>query len=264
MTTDQVTTDQVTTEQMTLAKARGARWLPSRRLATLASAARFIDDVGFAVLFPADRAEVPSLYEAVAGPDAQAWATGMGDTESLIWEWKDALPSAGHAWSGKLVHRRACVVSPELLALLYQGAGDLDDHRDIDLPPESHRIADALLHGPLPTSALRELIGDRGRYDRGITELHRRLLVTSAGTAPQRSGWPATLVDLTCRVFEVGGRGDRTEAARRFLATVIEARPADLAKAFAWPLPVARAEFAGLVATGTAHATPAGDHRLHG
>src|SRR5882724_10939857 len=94
-----------------LADARLARWVPSRRLTTIAAAGRFVDDVGFAVLFPADGVDVPSLYEAVAGPDARAWADGMGPAESLIWGWKDALPAAGRAWSGKLVHRRASVIS---------------------------------------------------------------------------------------------------------------------------------------------------------
>jgi hypothetical protein len=250
------------TDDLMLARSRGARWLPSPRLGTLEAAARFIDDIGFAVLFPADRVEVPSLFEAVADPDAVAWEQGMGVAESKVWTWKDALPAAGYAWSGKLLHRRASLVSPALLVSLYQGQGDLDDHRGFELPPESHRIAAALLHGPLPSSALRELVGDRKGYGLGITELHRRLLVTSAGTVEQRGGWPATLVDLTCRVFDVGGGGDRAEATRRFIATVIEAKPSTLAKAFGWALPMARAELAGLVATGEAQLTPAGKHRL--
>jgi hypothetical protein len=235
---------------------------PSPRVGTLEEAARFIEDVGFAVLFPADRVAVPSLFEAVADPDAVAWAQGMGVAESMVWTWKDALPAAGYAWSGKLLHRRASLLSPALLASLYQGHGDLDDHRGFELPPDSHRIAEALLHGPLPSSALRELVGDRKRYGPGITELHRNLLVTSAGIVEQRGGWPATLVDLTCRVFDVGGGGDRAEATRRFIATAIEANPADLAKAFGWPLSVAKAEFTNLAATGEAQLTPAGKHRL--
>ncbi len=247
--------------ELALARLRGDAWLPTRRLTTLKAAARFIDGIGFAVLFPADRVAVPSLYEAVAGPDTVAWEHGMGDAESTIWTWKDALPAAGHAWSGKLLHRRASVVSPALLASLYPGDGELDDHQAFDLPAESHRIAEALLHGPLPTSALRELIGDRNRYDRGITELHRSLLVTSAGILEQRTGWPATLVDLTCRVFDVGGTSDRAEATRRFLATVVEAKPADLSKAFAWPLPVAKNELAKLAASGEARPTGEGTYR---
>jgi hypothetical protein len=247
-----------------LARSRGARWLPSPRLSTLEAAARFIEDIGFVVLFPADRVAVPSLFEAVADSDAVAWAQGMGVAESMVWTWKDALPAAGYAWSGKLLHRRASLVSPTLLASLYQGHGDLDDHLGFELPPESHRVAAALLHGPLPSSALRELVGDRKRYGLGITELHRSLLVTSAGIVEQRGGWPATLVDLTCRVFDVGGSGDRAEATRRFLATVFEANPAGLAKAFGWPLPVAKAELASLLAAGEAQLTAAGNHRLVG
>jgi hypothetical protein len=239
-------------DAVALAHARERMWLPKRRLTTLMAAAKYIDNVGFAVLFPADRVAVPSLYDAVAGPDTIAWEHGMGEAESTIWTWKDALPAAGDAWSGKLLHRRASLVSPGLLATLYHGHGELDDHRGFELPPESHRIADALLHGPLPTSALRELIGDRTRYERGIIELYRRLLVTSAGILEQRTGWPATLIDLSCRVFDVGGTGDRATATRRFLATAIEAKPADLSKAFAWPLPIAKAELAKLADSGDA------------
>ena len=252
----------VSNDDLVLARSRGNRWLPSPRVGTLEAAARFIDDIGFAVLFPADRVEVPSLFEAVADPDVVAWAQGMGVAESMVWTWKDALPAARYAWSGKLLHRRASLVSPALLASLYQGQGDLDDHRGFELPPDSHRIAEALLHGPLPSSALRELVGDRKRYGLGMTELHRSLLVTSAGIVEQRGGWPAKLVDLTCRVFDVGRGGDRGEATRRFLTTVIEANPAGLAKAFGWPLAMAKAELANLVATGEARLTPAGNHRL--
>jgi hypothetical protein len=41
----------------------------------------------------------------------------------------------------------------------------------MDLPDEAHRIAEALLPGLLPTAALREVAGDRGRYDRAMAAL---------------------------------------------------------------------------------------------
>lgn len=235
-------------DDLDLARARGRRWLPARRLASLAAATRFIDNVGFALLFPAEGVVAPSLYEAVAGPDAIAWSGGMGEAESTCWTWKDALPLAGAAWSGKFLFRRASLLSPALLGLLYPGDGDLDDHRRCDLGREAHRIADALLTGPLPSSALRELVGDRNRYDRAIAELHRQLLVTAAGVHEQRSGWPATVIDLTARRFEVGGGPDRVEAAGVFLGTVLAARPAQLARAFGWDAASARAALDALVA----------------
>ena len=85
-----------------------------------------------------------------------------------------------------------------------------------------------------------------------MKELNRALLVTSGGVEPQRSGWPASLVELTCRVFDVGGGLDRAYAARRFLTTVSAATARDLVRAYGWSLAVAREELAALAAAGDA------------
>ncbi len=201
---------------------------------------------GFALLFPAAGIDAPSLYEAIAGPDETPWADGMGEFESKVWTWKDALPAAGLAWGGKLLYRRACVIAPELLNALYPGRGEPDDHLGFDLSPDAHRIADALMPGPLTASALREIVGVRSRYERGMGELHRHLLVGSAGVREQKAGWPVTVIDLTCRLFDVGGGFDRPFATQIFLRTMVEATPGQLARAFGWPLSVAKAELAAL------------------
>jgi hypothetical protein len=61
---------------------------------------------------------------------------------------------------------------------LYPGAGELTDHAALDLPDDAHRIAEALLTGPLPTAALREVVGERSRYDRAMSALHCRRSAT--------------------------------------------------------------------------------------
>jgi len=240
-----------------LAGARGERWLPVAWLGSIEDAAGFVEDVGFALLFPGDRPIAPSLWEAVAGPDATPFADGMGAAESLVWTWKDQLPEAGYAWSGRLVHGRASLLSPRLLAALYPGRGEPDDDRAFDLPPEAHRIAEALRGGPVPSSALRGLVGHRGHYDRAIRELQRRLLVTSAGVRRQRSGWPAVLLQLTSERFEVGAT-DRRYATARVLETMIETTPAEVARVYQWPTTAARAALDDHVAAGLAVHTPAG------
>ena len=254
-------------EHDAVARARGDRWVPARRVRTLQAAARFVDRHGFALLFPTERPTAPSLWEAVAGADAEPFATGMNQPEQMVWTWKDALPEAGLAWSGKFVHKRASLLSPRLLAALYPGAGEPDDHRADHvahhLDPDAHRIADALVPGPVPTRALRELVGDRGRYERAIRQLQGLLLVTSAGVSEQRSGWPAVLMDLTCRRFDVGGARDHAYATARFLDTMVEATPRDLVRAFGWPPDAARARLEDLVGAGRAIRT-AGRYRPRG
>jgi hypothetical protein len=213
---------------------------------TLDQAGVFVDRVGFAVLFPTERVTAPSLWEAVAGPDEVPFAAGMGPAEQQVWAWKNELPRVGAAWYGKFVHQRASLLSPALLAALYPGAGEPTDHAALDLGESAHRIAEALLTGPLPTAVLREVVGDRGRYDRAMSALQRHLLVTSAGVQQYRTGWPATLVDLTCRLFDVGAGPDHGYAAARFVDTMIETTPAELARAFGWRIGTARERLAAL------------------
>ena len=229
-----------------LARARGEFWLPDPLLATVDEAGAFVDRVGFAVLFPAERISTPSLWEAVAGPDEIPFASGMGAAEERVWTWKDELPRIGVAWCGKFIHRRASLLSPGLLNALYVGAGEPTDHAAMDLPDDAHRICEALVTGPLPTAALREIVGDRGRYDKAMYILHRHLLVTAAGVDTRGTGWPATVVDLTCRLFDVGGGPAYGYAAARFAETMIETTPAELARSFGWPIDRARQQLAAL------------------
>jgi hypothetical protein len=244
--------DVVSDDDLSRREARGARWLPTSAVSTIEEAGRFVADLGLTLLFPAERIEAPSLWEAVAGEDAEPFASGMGAAESMVWEWKDELPHQGLAWYGKFLYRRGSLLSPSLLAALYPGRGEADDHRSFELSIQAYSVAEALQAGPLTTTALRQLVGGRSRYERGIGELQRSLLVTSAGVAKQRSGWPAGVVELTCRLFDVGGGPDRGYAVARFLETMLWTTPRDVSRAYGWPVATAREELDHLVAAGSA------------
>ncbi len=236
-----------------LGPARARRWWVSgRRVRSLDRAASFVADVGFALLFPSERVLVPSLWEAVAAEDAEPFATGMDADEERVWTWKDELPRRRLAWYGNYVAGRGSFLSPTLLRHLYAGAGLPDDHVRLDLSPTAHDIADALAAGPLTSAALRALVGDRNRYQRGATELQRALLVTNAGVEEKASGWPSSVLDLTCRRFQVGGTADHAAAAAVFVDVVLDTSAAELARAFRWPLSHARATLAQLEDTGHA------------
>ncbi len=231
-----------------LGAARARRWwVRGRRIRSIERAATFIDDVGFALLFPSERLLVPTLWEAVAGEDAEPFATGMDADEQRVWSWKDELPRRGLAWYGGFVGGRGSFLSPGLLQLLYPGDGTEDDHQSLDLSPTAHEIALALVDGPLPSATLRVLVGDRNRYQRAATELQRSLIVTTAGVVEQSSGWPSSVLDLTCRRFEVGSGRDPAAAADRFLDVILQARAADLSRALRWTVPEARQTLDALV-----------------
>jgi hypothetical protein len=244
-----------------LGRARGRRWWVSgRRVGSLTRAAAFVDDVGFALLFPTAKVVAPSLWEAVAGDAVEPFASGMGENEQKVWTWKDELPRRGYAWYGAFVGGRGSFLSPALLAALYPGQGEIDDDEALPLSPVAHEIAGALAGQPLPSDAVRALVGDRSRYQRAVLELQRNLLITTAGVRENRTGWPSALLDLTCRRFDVGARGDHDLAARRFLQTMLEATPPELGRVFGWPVAQARSRLDTLVRAGSASST--GDRYL--
>src|SRR5581483_2783418 len=104
----------------------------------------------------------------------------------------------------------------------------------LDLSDAAHEIARALAVDPVPSAALRQLVGDRNVYQRAISELQRRLLVTNAGVHEQSTGWPSAMLMLTCNRFEVGDGQDLDGAAERIVDTMIATTPADLNRAFGW------------------------------
>jgi hypothetical protein len=176
----------------------------------------------------------------------------MGSHEQRVWSWKDELPRSGLAWYGNFVAGRGSFLSPSLLRWLYPASGGTDDHTDLDLSPTAHEIATALAEGPVPSARLRALIGDRSRYQRAALELQRQLLVTTAGVQEQSSGWPTTVLDLTCRRFDVGGAEDHMAAAELFVGVVLDASARDLALTFRWPLGKARGHLDRLAASARA------------
>ena len=221
--------------------ARASRWwIRGRRIGSIERAAAFIEDVGFALLFTTPKMMAPTLWEAVAGEDAEPFATGMGVGEQKVWTWKDELPRRGLAWYGTFLAGRGSLLSPKLLNGLYTGAGGVDDHESLELSSAAHEIARALAGGPVPSAELRRMVGDRYRYQRGVAELQRHLLVTSAGVQQNPTGWPSVLLELTCERFDVGSGADDTYSARRFLDTMVVAAPADLSRAFHWSAARAR------------------------
>jgi hypothetical protein len=216
-------------------------------ITTLRQAATFIRRVELALLFPARGVDLPSLWEEVAGPGRRMAEDGWGQDEDRVWAWKDELPRRGLAWYGPFARGRKSFVSPALLAELYPGAGRLDDHRRLDLSADAHRIADVLeAGGATPQSAVRIATGLDGksgktRFDKAMTELGRNLLVTRCGIYEGDSGWPAAVLELTPRVFEVGPSPDPAAALARLRRALPGAAPGELARALGWPVARVRA-----------------------
>jgi hypothetical protein len=243
--------------------ARAKRWWKTgRRIASLERAAAFVDDVGFALLFPKAGVALPSLWEAASDREIRDLGREWGPDAERIWGWKDELPQEGLAWYGRFLRGHPSFLSPALLVDLYPRAGRPDDFEDAGLSPTAYRIARMLLKsGALPTGAIREALdveGRRGneRFSGAVTELGRALVVTNFGVEDEGAGWPSATLELTARAFKITRRRDpargRLRAAETFLGTVVVAKPGELGATFGWPAKEARAAMDELVAAGIA------------
>lgn len=247
-----------------LERARARRWwLSKRKVASLQRAAAFVDDVGFALLFPNKGVALPCLYDVASDKPLFSPAGDWGPDADRVWGWKDELPRRGLAWYGRFVRGRPSLLAPSLLADLYPRAGRPDDFEDADLSPPAHRIARILLRsGPQSTGALREALDVEGKrandaFYRTIAELGRALVITHFGVEDEGAGWPVPVLELTPRAFRIPPRRGETaerrlSAADRYLDTMLVAAPHELGNAFGWGAAAARRTLEDLVERGRA------------
>jgi hypothetical protein len=209
-------------------------WQMGRPIRSIGRAGAFVDDVGFALLFPTAAAALPWLYEAASqqplplsemvwGPACAAGVGLQGRTApqgpGLV---RSALP------------RRASFLSPGLLVDCYPRVGARDDFRQAPLGEEARRVAETLLaSGPLPAAVLRQAVGLQGRrggarFSAAVVGLGRALVCTSFSTEQVGAGWPRVVLELTARAFDLDGReadevARRRRVGRRFLDTMLVA-----------------------------------------
>src|SRR5439155_16232594 len=177
------------------------------------SAARWVDGVGIAALFPGSDLVLPSLWEAIAGSRDVDWAIRDENTGKYVsftpemnrcWSWKDELPERGLACAGKHLGRWSALVAPRLLGPLYAltgRPGSPGDFRDAGLGGLELELAEAVLaEGPSTAPELRALVGaDQRPVDAAVLRLQRALVLTNSGLVAQEQGWGAIAVDLVAR-----------------------------------------------------------------
>ncbi len=210
------------------------RW--PKRVATTAEAVRFLNAVGFCLLFPLENLPLPSLYFACARREPTGWDRYC----LLIWKWKDELGRRRLAFYSKYFKGRGTFISlrllPHFLALESSAYGP----HDYDRAYAAGRIsADACTlwqalaeHGPLATLELRHACkfdttaGNR-RFKKAALQLSRLLLVFHSGAEQETDSWASNRFELTARAFPAA-----IAAARKIFAP--EARRVLVAKYLEW------------------------------
>lgn len=226
---------------------------PERRLRTVEEARTFVNEVGFCHFWPIKGAELPNLFHAIAGR-VRPVPMEHGDPDiSKCWGWKDGALDKRWWYYGKLLRRRATLVSLDLLPSFYacsENYGDLDDYlqeyADGLMTAEAKAIYEALLeHGPLDTIRLRREAhmsanSAKSRFGRALVELQVGLKVLPIGVAEAGAWRYAFLYELLPRWFpdvpEQARQIGRAEARRalvlRYLDNVVAADRKMIGKVF--------------------------------
>jgi hypothetical protein len=221
------------------------------RVKTAVDAVRFIDAVGFCMLFPVKNVPLPSLYYAVA----KRQPTGWDKYCQLIWHWKDELPRKRRAFYGKYFRGRGSFLSlkflPHFLALhaTHASADAADDFYAAGrIPHDAREIWQALAkHGPLPTLELRhackmETQAGNKRFKKAMLELQGLLIVTHSGVEQETEAWASNRFELVARAFPkqiaqaatISPEQARIAIATKYRAIYPAAPPAQMARLFGW------------------------------
>ena len=225
----------------------------TRRVRTIRDAALFIESVGFCLLFASTQSiELPSLFEAVKGR-RDAHIEDWDADSDRVWTWKNELPADRRAYYGKaLAGGKPVLVSLKMLPYLYAVAAPQDPEEDYAagrLSLDAKRVVDALrVSGPTPVQALRRAAGydrpdDGRRYHRALDDLQRAMVILPVGATLERGAWMSQIYDLVPRWFprsvtraaRVDVDQARRALVRRYVQTVVAAKPAMIARVFGWP-----------------------------
>jgi hypothetical protein len=229
------------------------RRTPERRLRTVEDARAFVEEVGFCHFWPIKGVETPNLFHAIAGRVRPVPMEHDDPDISKCWGWKDSSLDKKWWYYGKLLRRRATLVSLADLPYFYalsENYGSLNDYLQVYadglMSAEARAIYEALLeHGPLDTVRLRREArmsakSAKSRFDRALVELQVGLKVLPVGVAEAGAWRYAFIYEIVQRHFPelpaqarpIGRAEARRAVMLRHLDNVVAADRKMIAKVF--------------------------------
>jgi len=154
----------------------------------------FLDEVGMCLLFACRDIPLPKLYDCAA--DDVNW-----------WSWKDVLQERKLAYNGRLVRRKATLVSMQLLPAFYavylSGGGYTifeEEYYWGKLGQLANEVAESLdRNGPTPVDVLRAKVVPSGkehtrRFHSALLELQSKFKIVTVGLKDK--SWGVRILDL--------------------------------------------------------------------
>lgn len=212
---------------------------PERRLRTVADARTFVEEVGFCHFWPIKGIETPNLFHAIAGRARPVPMEHADPDLSKCWGWKDGALGKKWWYYGKLLRRRATLVSLDYLPYFYALSGNfgeltdyLAEYEDGKMTAEARAIYEALLeNGPLDTVRLRRearmsAASAKPRFERALVELQVGLKVLPIGVAAAGAWNYAFVYEILPRHFpdvpRQARRIRRSQARRKLVSKYLD------------------------------------------
>ncbi len=224
-----------------------------KRLFSQAEARKFVDERGFIYFWPVKGIELPSLWAAVAGD--RPVADAHDDPGHVTWGWKDnALPK--RIWYyGKILHRRATIISLELAPYFYALTDNYgspeEDHliayQEGRLTLAAKNIYEALLaQGPVDSITLRKAArmtsAKESEWNRALEDLQMDFKILPVGVAEAGAWKYAFTYQITARHYPeimeqaraISESGARTKLLACYFDSVGASQARDVNKLFGW------------------------------
>jgi hypothetical protein len=247
---------------------------PKDRVKTKEEAVRFVNDRGFIYFWPIRGILLPSLWGAVAGdrpvPDEH------DDPGHISWDWKDSLLGK-HVWYyGKILRKRATIISlevaPYFYALTENYGSPEEDYLTIyeqgRMTQEAKAVYEALLeHSPMDTINLRKSAhlsshDSSSRFERALADLQADFKIMPVAVVDAGSWHYSFAYDIVPRhepsIAEnaryLGELDARHKILEFYFRSLGAARMQDIVKLFGWKLvdvqqALQRLEQSGLIVT---------------
>ena len=234
-------------------RARTFRLLPSNRISNSGGALDFVNERGFVYFWPISGIDLPSLWMAVAGE--RSVADDHDDPGHVTWGWKDeALPKK--IWYyGKILRRKATIISLEVAPYFYALSENYGSpEEDYLLAYEEGRLTQAarqlyetlLDKGSLDTISLRKeahlLNAKESVFNRALEDLQKDFKILPVGIAEVGAWRYAYRYDLTSHHFPdlleqarpIGEAEARQKLVGLYFGSVGAAQLRDVTRLFGW------------------------------
>ena len=226
---------------------------PSKPLSTPAQALRFVEARGFIYFWPISGIDLPSLWTAVAGD--RPVADAHDDPGHVTWGWKDGALGKKIWYYGKILRRKATIISLEAAPYFYalsENYGSPEEdyliaYQEGRLTQASKQIYETLLdNGALNTLELRRQAklanAKESEFNKALEQLQADFKILPVGVA-EAGAWRYSFIyeivtrhfpDLPEQARPISESQARTKLLELFFASVGAAQLRDVTKLFGW------------------------------